>query len=51
MTDNQGVPLTCSEPIEGNHNDAFKLVQPAQQMFADMESNGIRIDFLFLNAN
>lgn len=51
LTDNQGILLTCSEPIEGNHNDAFKLVQPAQQMFADMESNGIRTDGLFLNAN
>ena len=51
LTDNQGIPLTCSEPIAGNHNDAYKLVQLAQQMFSDLESNGIPTDGLFLNAD
>jgi len=51
LTDNRGIPLTCSEPIEGNHNDAFKLVPSAQQMLANLESSGIRTDGLFLNAD
>jgi len=51
LTDNQGIPLTCSEPIEGNHNDAFKLVPSAEQMLANLESSGIRTDGLFLNAD
>lgn len=47
LPDNQGIPFTCSEPIEGNHNDAFKLVSSAQQMLANLESSGIRTDGLF----
>ena len=51
LTDNQGIPLTCSEPIKGNHNDAFRLVPSAKQMLANLESSGIRTDSLFLNAD
>ena len=25
ITDSQGIPLACSEPISGNHNDAYNL--------------------------
>ena len=27
ITDSQGIPLACSHPIAGNHNDAFNLVK------------------------
>ena len=26
VTDSQGIPLACSDPIAGNHNDAFKAI-------------------------
>jgi len=51
LTDNQGIPLTCSEPIEGNHNDAFYLVPSVQKMLAGLEASEIRTDGLFLNAD
>lgn len=51
LTDNQGIPLTCSEPIEGNRNDAFNLVPTVQKMLAGLEASEIRTDGLFLNAD
>lgn len=51
LTDNQGIPLTCSEPVEGNHNDSFNLVPTVQKMMTGLESSDIRIDGLFLNAD
>ena len=51
LTDKQGIPLSCSEPIEGNHNDAFNLVPTVQKMIAGLESSEIRTDGLFLNAD
>lgn len=51
LTDNQGIPLACSEPIEGNHNDAFNLVPAVQKMLAGLEASKIRTDGLFLNAD
>jgi len=51
LTDNQGIPLACSEPIEGNHNDAFNLVQTVETMVADIQTSSIKIDGLFLNAD
>lgn len=51
LTDNQGIPLACSDPIEGNHNDAFNLVPTVQKMIAGLESSAIRTDGLFLNAD
>lgn len=51
LTDNQGIPLACSEPISGNHNDAFNLVPTVKKMFCDLEASQIRIDGLFLNAD
>jgi len=26
VTDSQGIPLACSHPIAGNHNDGFKAI-------------------------
>lgn len=51
LTDNQGIPLTCSDPIDGNHNDAFNLVPTAQKMIAGLEASEISTDGLFLNAD
>lgn len=51
LTDNQGIPLSCSEPIEGNHNDAFNLVPVVREMITVLETSKIRTDGLFLNAD
>jgi hypothetical protein len=41
LTDNQGIPLSCSEPISGNHNDAFELVPGFKTLLAEVQSAGI----------
>ena len=51
ITDNQGIPLTCSDPISGKHNDAFNLVETVDNMFLKIQWSNIRIDGLFLNAD
>lgn len=35
LTDNQGVPLACSEAIGGNHNDAYNLENNVEEMRAN----------------
>lgn len=44
LTDNQGIPITCSQPIEGNHNDTFNLVPTVQEMLTGLEASEIRTD-------
>ena len=51
MTDNRGVPIACSEPIAGNHNDAYELEQHAEQMIACLHRSNIDTHSLFLNAD
>ena len=51
VADNQGIPLTCSEPVSGNHNDAFNLVNTVDKMFTNIRNAQIRTDGLFLNAD
>lgn len=51
ITDNQGIPLSCSNPIAGNHNDAYDLVKTVDKMMLDIEESNILTDWLFLNAD
>lgn len=51
LTDSQGIPLTCSEAIAGNHNDAHNLVKTTKKMLSNIHKSGIRTDSLFLNAD
>lgn len=51
IADNQGIPLACSEPIAGNHNDAFELEQKTNTMLIDIQKSHIRTEGLFLNAD
>jgi transposase len=51
MTDNRGIPIACSEPIAGNHNDAYELEQHAQQMITSLHQVNISTHSLFLNAD
>lgn len=51
LTDNRGMPLACSDPIAGNHNDAFELVPIFSDMLDVLQLASIPIDGLFLNAD
>ena len=51
LTDRQGVPIGWSSPISGEHHDSFELTKTARYIFTKIESIGIRIDGLFLNAD
>lgn len=51
LTDSRGIPLACSDPIRGNHNDAFELVPTIEKMLDNIQSCEIVIDGLFLNAD
>ena len=51
LTDSNGIPLACSDPVAGNHNDAFELVETFEQMVSDIKLSDIRTDGLFLNAD
>jgi len=51
ISDSQGIPLACSNPISGNHNDAHGLVENVNQMLTDIQSSNILTEGLFLNAD
>lgn len=51
LTDSNGIPLACSNPVAGNHNDAFELVETFEQMVSDIKLSDIKTDGLFLNAD
>jgi transposase len=51
IADNQGTPLACSEPVAGNHNDAYNLVDTVDRMLNNIRSSNINTNGLFLNAD
>jgi len=51
LTDSKGVPLICSDPIAGNHNDSFNLVKIFSKMIQKLQLAGISMKGLFLNAD
>ena len=51
LSDSKGIPIACSEPISGNHNDAFELTKNFDSMVASLKLSNIRVDGLFLNAD
>ena len=51
ITDSQGIPIVCSEPIDGQHNDAYRLVDNFEKMIHSIIQSNIRVDGLFLNAD
>jgi transposase len=51
VTDSQGIPLSCSNPVAGNHNDAHDLVKTFDKMILNIQESNIRVDGLFLNAD
>lgn len=51
LTDSQGIPLACSDPMSGNHNDAYELEKTVDKMLSNIRSSKINTDGLFLNAD
>ena len=51
LTDSQGIPLACSDPVSGNHNDAYDLENTVDKMLKKIQSSNISTDGLFLNAD
>ena len=51
ITDSQGIPLACSDPMAGNHNDAYQLEDTACKMLRDIEKSNLNTEGLFLNAD
>lgn len=51
ISDNQGIPVACSDAVSGNHNDAFNLESTVDRMFQHMEASAISTQGLFLNAD
>ena len=51
LTDKQGLPLAMSEPIDGNHNDLFRIEFYFTKILDDLKQSEIEINGLFLNAD
>ena len=51
MTDANGIPIACSQPVAGNHNDAFELEKQTNLMLNRLKNSDINAAGLFLNAD
>lgn len=51
MSDNQGVPIACGDPVSGNHNDAYNVEPSAEKMIQEISASTVSTDGLFLNAD
>lgn len=51
IADNQGIPIACSDPVSGNHNDAYRLGRTTESMIQYLTASNITTDGLFLNAD
>jgi hypothetical protein len=47
LVDSRGTPVACSEPIAGNHNDAYNLEATVEQMLTNIRSSTISTEGLF----
>jgi len=48
LTDKHGIPLACSRPVSGNHNDLFEIKKTVSKMIEDIESISINPSEIFL---
>ena len=51
LTDKQGLPLACSEPVSGNHNDLFEIEKSVSKIVRTLEDSTIDCDGIFMNAD
>lgn len=51
LTDKQGLPLACSDPIAGNHNDLFEVEKSVSIIITTLKDSSISCDGIFMNAD
>lgn len=51
LVDNQGMIVSCSEAISGEHHDLCKIQEVFEQLCSILKDAGIDMDDLFLNAD
>jgi transposase len=51
LTDQQGIPLACSEPVAGNHNDLFEIEKTVSKIIDTLIDALIAVEGLFMNAD
>lgn len=51
LTDKKGIPLACSDPVSGNHNDLFEIKKTVSIMLTDIKSIKLDTDGMFVNAD
>lgn len=51
LVDNQGMIVSCSEAISGEHHDLYQIREIFQQLCDILKEVGIDVDGLFLNAD
>lgn len=51
LTDRQGIPPACSDPVAGNHNDLFGIRKCMSKIVATLADSHVRHEGLFLNAD
>jgi transposase len=51
FSDNQGLPLSMSSPIAGNHHDLYQIEKSLSELFEPLSKATISLDGLFVNAD
>ncbi|MDL2224062.1 IS5 family transposase [Bacteroidales bacterium OttesenSCG-928-M06] len=51
LADNQGLPLSMSSPVAGNHHDLYQIETSLPELFEPLVKAGILLDGLFVNAD
>ena len=51
LTDKQGLPLACSEPVSGNHNNLFSIEKMMSKILDTLTDSNIPIGGLFMNSD
>lgn len=51
LCDARGTPLCCADPVSGEHNDAYQLVETVDVMLSELHACSIKTKGLFLNGD
>lgn len=51
LTDKQGIPLACADPVGGNHNDLFEIEKSVSKIIDTLGDSEIEYQGLFMNAD
>ncbi|MDJ1493710.1 transposase [Cytophagaceae bacterium DM2B3-1] len=51
MTNTQGLVVSFTAPLAGNHHDSYQIEQRLDSLVEQMSKSGIRVDGLWVNAD